>query len=210
MVRKPPPAQGRNRRLTASEEKRLLNACDAHSNPMLGWIVRLAMLTGMRQGEIESLTRDQVNLKQRTIELTETKNGSARTVPLPKDAAAVLRAAMDNPVRPIDTALIFFGEPGKDDERRPYVFKPAWLKALRSAKIKGLRFHDLRHEAVSRLIESGLNPVECRGSSFDRQASTASYLGAPLRRLAPRRASQRAAMRQSGLPFLPCGTLLAS
>ena len=160
MVRKPAPPPGRNRRLKPKEEKRLLKACDAQSNPMLGWIVRLAIYTGMRQGEIESLTRDQVSLKSRIIKLTETKNGAARTVPLTKDAAKVLREALDHPVRPIETSLIFFGEPGKDGERRPYTFKPAWFKALRSAKIKGLRFHDLRHEAVSRLVEAGLNDQE--------------------------------------------------
>ena len=160
MVRKPAPAPGRNRRLKGKEEKRLLKACDAQSNPMLGWIVRLAIYTGMRQGEIESLTRDQVNLRSRVIHLTETKNGSARTVPLTKDAAKVLREALDHPVRPIDTSLIFFGEPGKDGKRRPYSFKPAWFKAMRRAKMTGLRFHDLRHEAVSRLVEAGLNDQE--------------------------------------------------
>ncbi len=160
MVRKPAPAAGRNRRLKPTEEKRLLEACDAQSNPMLGWIVRLAIYTGMRQGEIEPLTRNQVDMKRRVIELTETKSGSARIVPLTKDAADVLKEAMENPVRPIDTGLIFFGEPGKDNKRRPYVFKPAWFKALRSANIKGLRFHDLRHEAVSRLVEAGLNDQE--------------------------------------------------
>tara|TARA_R110002049_G_scaffold20717_8_gene75940 strand:- start:5332 stop:6372 length:1041 start_codon:yes stop_codon:yes gene_type:complete len=160
MVRKPAPAPGRNRRLKPNEERRLLKACDAHSNPMLGWIVRMAIFTGMRQGEIESLTRDQVSLKSRIVTLTETKNGASRTVPLTKDAADVLREALSHPVRPIDTTLIFFGEPGKDGERRPFTFKPAWFKALRNARISGLRFHDLRHEAVSRLIEAGLNDQE--------------------------------------------------
>jgi integrase len=108
MVRKPAPPPGRNRRLKPKEEKRLLKACDAQSNPMLGWIVRLAIYTGMRQGEIESLTRDQVSFKSRVIKLTETKNGAARTVPLTKDAVKVLRKALDHPVRPIDTSLIFF------------------------------------------------------------------------------------------------------
>ncbi len=160
MVRKPAPAPGRNRRLKSSEEQRLLRACDKHSNPMLGWIVRLALETGMRQGEIETLTHGQVNLKRRIIKLTETKNGSARTVPLTKGAADVLKVAMDNPLQPKDTSLIFFGEPGRDGRRRPYTFKPAWFNALHAAKVKGLRFHDLRHEAVSRLVEAGLNDQE--------------------------------------------------
>lgn len=40
------------------------------------------------------------------------------------------------------------------------MFKPAWFKALRKAKIKGLKFHDLRHEAISRLVEGGLTDQE--------------------------------------------------
>ena len=160
MVRKPRPAAGRNRRLGPTEEKRLLEACDAHSNPMLGWIVRLALHTGMRLGEIVSLTRTQVDLKRRVIRLTETKNGSARTVPLTRLAVGVVRQAMGHPVRPINTELIFFGECGRDGRRRPYKFQPAWFRALRRANIDGLRFHDLRHEAVSRLVEAGLTDQE--------------------------------------------------
>jgi integrase len=159
-IRKPAPGKGRDRRLGADEEKTLLRACDRHSNPMLGWIVRIALHTGMRAGEIKSLLRRQVNLEKRTAHLTETKNGSARTVPLTREAVAVFRLALANPVRPIDTDLIFFGEPGRDRVRRPYEFRPAWHRTLKEAGIKGLRFHDLRHEAVSRLVEAGLGDQE--------------------------------------------------
>ncbi|MDZ7751861.1 MAG: site-specific integrase [Gammaproteobacteria bacterium] len=159
-IRKPAPHKGRNRRLAVEEEQMLLKACDQHSNPMLGWIVRLALYTGMRAGEIASLRRDQVNLDKRTVTLTETKNGTARTVPLSYAAAAVLRNALANPVRPIDTDLVFFGEPGRDKVRRPYEFRVAWHRTLQSTGIPGLRFHDLRHEAVSRLVEAGLGDQE--------------------------------------------------
>ena len=114
----------------------------------------------MRQGEILSLTRDQVDLKRRVVRLTETKNGSARTVPLNRAAPAVLQQVIRFEVRPIDTSLMFFGEPGRDGRRRPYCFHPAWTGALREARISGLRFHDLRHEAVSRLVEAGLGDQE--------------------------------------------------
>jgi integrase len=46
---------------------------------MLGWIVRVALYTGMRAGEIKGLTRRQINLDNRTVHLTETKNGSSHT-----------------------------------------------------------------------------------------------------------------------------------
>ncbi|MEE4109363.1 MAG: site-specific integrase [Halieaceae bacterium] len=159
-IRKPSPGRGRDRRLSKDEEQALLKACDKHSNPMLGWIVRIALYTGMRAGEIRTLTRRQVNLEARTVHLTETKNGSSRTVPLTRNAVAVFRQALDNPVRPLDTDLIFFGEPGRDKVRRPYEFRPAWHRTVRTAGIHGLRFHDLRHEAVSRLVEVGLGDQE--------------------------------------------------
>ena len=159
-IRKPPPGQGRNRRLSADEESTLLEACDKFSNPMLGWIVRTALFTAMRAGEITTLRRDQVDLARRVIRLTDTKNGSARTVPLTHKAENIFRMALSNPARPFDTDLIFWGEPGRDRKRRPYEFRMAWKKIIKDTKINNLRFHDLRHEAVSRLVEAGLGDQE--------------------------------------------------
>ncbi|MCZ2156514.1 MAG: site-specific integrase [Bryobacterales bacterium] len=160
IVRKPPADPGRNRRLLPDEETALLKVCDKVSNPMLGWIVRLAIHTGMRAGEIQTLRCDRINIERRVIRLDSTKNGSARTVPLTQAAAEVAQAALANSSRPKDTELVFWGEPGQDGERRPYEFNPSWRRALDKAGIKGLRFHDLRHEAVSRLIEAGLGDQE--------------------------------------------------
>ncbi|MFW2440675.1 MAG: tyrosine-type recombinase/integrase [Arenicellales bacterium] len=159
-IRKPTPPPGRDRRLSADEEQKLFKACDKHSNPMLGWIARIALYTGMRAGEIKTLTHKQVNMDNRTIHLTETKNGSVRTVPLTRAATEVFRTALNNPIRPIDTDLIFWGEPGRDGKRRPYEFRPAWTRTVKNTGIEGLRFHDLRHEAVSRLVEAGLGDQE--------------------------------------------------
>src|SRR5690606_29919454 len=80
-IRRPALPPGRERRLTADEEERLLVAVDSHSNPMLGWIVRIALETGMRSSEITSLCRSQVDLKRRVVRLLETKNTLPRTVP---------------------------------------------------------------------------------------------------------------------------------
>jgi len=159
-VRRPSPGQGRDRRLSWSEIRRMLKACDAHSNPMLGWIVRIALTTAMRQGEILSLTLDQVDLQRRIVRLSDTKNGSARTVPLSRRAVAVFREALNNPARPRDSDLIFCGEPGRDGVRRSYQTHKVWADALKRAGITNLRFHDLRHEAVSRLVERGLTDQE--------------------------------------------------
>lgn len=77
---------------------------------------RLAIETGMRQSEILGLRRGQVDLERRVVRLTDTKNNAARTVPLTKLAALVLQNALSNPVRPIDTDLVFFGEPALASE----------------------------------------------------------------------------------------------
>jgi integrase len=159
-IRKPSPGQGRNRRLNGDEEIRLLKACDEHSNPFLGWIVRIALYTSMRKSEITSLTREQINLEKRTIFLPDTKNGSVRTVPLTNKAYLAVKEALSHPIRPIDTNLIFCGEPGRDGQRRPYVINRVWPQALERAEISGLRFHDLRHEATSRFVEAGLSDQE--------------------------------------------------
>ncbi|MCP3870679.1 MAG: site-specific integrase [Gammaproteobacteria bacterium] len=159
-IRKPPPGQGRNRRLKDNEESVLLKACDEYSNPMLSWIVRTALFTSMRASEITSLRRNQVDLAHRVVRLTDTKNGSARTVTLSRKALPVLASALNYPVRPLDTDLIFWGEPGRDGNRRAYEFRMAWKKIIRDTEIKNLRFHDLRHEAVSRLVEAGLGDQE--------------------------------------------------
>ena len=159
-IRKPSPGRGRNRRLNGDEEIRLLKACDEHSNPFLGWIVRIALYTSMRKSEITSLTREQVNLEKRTIFLPDTKNGSVRTVPLTNKAYSVVKDVLSHPIRPIDTKLIFPGEPGRGGRRKPYVINRVWVQALERAEITGLRFHDLRHEATSRLVEAGLSDQE--------------------------------------------------
>lgn len=159
-IRRPAPGAGRNRRLTPAESKRLLAAVDAYSNPMFSWIVRIAMETGMRLSEIGGVRLGQVDLQKRIVKLDMTKNSSPRTVPLTKAATAAFQTAIDNPLRPPETDLVFFGEPGRDGVRRPYLFDKAWNDARKAAGLVDFRFHDLRHEAVSRLVEAGLSDQE--------------------------------------------------
>ncbi len=155
-----PAAPYRERRLAKTEAERLLAACDRHANPMLGWIVRVALHTGMRLGEIVSLQVEQVDLQRRILRLTQTKNGSARTVPLTKPAVAVFTAALADPRRPQDTDLLFCGAPGKSGKRGPYRFEKVWNDLKKRIGLADLHFHDLRHEAVSRFVELGLSDQE--------------------------------------------------
>jgi integrase len=161
-VRKPRLPGGRNRRLTPDEERRLFAECRQHSNPMLLWIVKLAIETGMRRSEVAWLRRPQVDLERRVVRLLETKNGEVRTVPLSQEATRVIGEALAHPIRPRDTDLVFWGDAreSKTGARKPYDFTEAWEGARRRAGLDDLRFHDLRHEAVSRLVEAGLSDQE--------------------------------------------------
>lgn len=159
-IRKPSPGQGRDRRLSAEEERRLLTAVNNHCNPMLGWIAHIAVETSMRSSEISGLRCQQVDLASRVVRLSHSKNGDARTVPLSQSATDVFKQALENPVRPTGCNLVFFGEPGRDGKRRPYAFSKAWGKIKKELGLVDFTFHDLRHEAISRLVEGGLSDQE--------------------------------------------------
>jgi integrase len=155
-IRMPKPGKPRQRRLEAGEEEALLQACRESGAHYLQTFVILAIETGMRFGELASVTWENLNLDKRTIYLPDTKNGSPRTVPL---STRALNAIQLQP-RAINGRL-FSAKPGS--------IRSAFLIALTKAQdtqphsknfLRELRFHDLRHEAVTRLFEKGLNPIE--------------------------------------------------
>jgi len=146
-IRIPKPGKPRQRRLRPGEEEALLASCAASSATYLHSLVVLAIETGMRFGELVSITWNNVDLAARTIHLPDTKNGHARTVPLSKRALEAIRAV------PSENGKVFTGKSGSIRAAFGAVLK-------RSGVGSDLRFHDLRHEAVTRLFEKGLNPIE--------------------------------------------------
>ncbi len=147
LVRRPRLGPGRERRLIGDEETRLLIACDADSDPWLGEIVRLAIETGMRQGELCSLAWKDVDLVSGVATLRDTKNGEARVVPLSAAARDILRRLQKSTIGivfPVDQNAL----------------KMRFRRACTRASIDGLRFHDLRHEATSRFFERGLGIMD--------------------------------------------------
>lgn len=131
----------RNRRLEAGEEKKLLSAC-AEGPAWLAPVVSLAIETAMRRGEIASLSEDKI--AGAIARLPMTKNGRARQVPLSPAAQKALQAAR----KAADGRLRM---PPADDISR------AFCAAVKAAGLTDLHFHDLRHEATSRLFERGLS-----------------------------------------------------
>lgn len=147
IVRKPKPSPGRDRRLTSSEERRLSKYFQVR-NTELYTIFHLALETGMRQGEILSLQWEHIDLQHGVAHLPVTKNGSVRDVPLSRRARNLLH---ELPVQ-LSGTVFHYKSTG---------FKSAWRVALQKLKIENLHFHDLRHEAISRLFELGtLNVME--------------------------------------------------
>lgn len=141
-VRKPKSPPGRDRRLTAREERLILRYAHGHVNPELYSIVVLALTTAMRQGEILSLRWEHINFKSRVAHLPETKNGSKRDVPLAvkaRDALMRLGVKQEGPV---------FHYTG-------HGIKSTWRFMCIRLGIEDLHFHDMRHEAISRLFELG-------------------------------------------------------
>lgn len=157
-VRRPTVARGRDRRLLPGEEERLLKACAASRASMLAPAVRVALETGMRMGEILALDWRYIDLPGRVATLLDTKNGDVRHVPLSTAALSAIAALP----RHLGDSRVFW------TWKRPDSLENAWRRAVAAAGLEDLRFHDLRHEAVSRLFELGLNPMEVASISGHR------------------------------------------
>lgn len=189
LVSRPRFQNARNRRLSAEEEKYLIAALESGGRDEGGkftegtrntWAapaVKLALETAMRQGEIMSLAWANVDLDVPTAYLPLTKNGEARTVPLSRKAVSVLK----------EMSKRHQEEQGEEEQSKPIgqvfpitqnALKHAWLRALFRAQkdyerdckkagrkpdpgfLNDLRFHDLRHEATSRIAEKLSNILE--------------------------------------------------
>jgi integrase len=137
---------GRVRYLTDDERQRLLDACERNSR--LSALVRLALLTGMRRGELMELEWNRVDLGRGLVSLARAKAGP-RAVALSSAAVAALR---DLHGRRVLGWKRVFAEPPHGQVKFP---RAAWKRALAEAGIKNFRFHDLRHCFASALLTAG-------------------------------------------------------
>jgi integrase len=147
LISKPKAPPPRERRLYPAEEALLLKAAQRSKSPLLYPAIVLALETGMRRGELLSLKWCDVDLEQRLATLQITKTGRPRTIPLTQRATAMISSLK-----------------GRDPDRvlpaTPNALRLAWQRLTKRSEIENLTFHDLRHEAVSRLFEKGLSIPE--------------------------------------------------
>jgi integrase len=155
-IKRMPPSQGRTKRVNLQLESLLLSSCDQLSLSLLRSIIEFAIQTGMRRGEIMGLTWADIDLPNRKAYLHHTKNGEPRQVPLTRQAMAVLTALSrdEEKVFPMSMTCL-----RSQFERIKEHAKLKW-DDKGSNPFEDLRFHDLRHEALSRLSDSGLNVIE--------------------------------------------------
>lgn len=114
-------------------------------------LILFAIETAMRLNEIISLKWSDLNESDKTIIIRDRKHptekqGNDQEVPLLGDAFAIVKR------QPSNNERIFPVTDGTVSSIFP--------RACQALKIKDLRFHDLRHEGVSRLFEQGLSIME--------------------------------------------------
>lgn len=145
----------RIRRLSAQEEQAIMerySRIDGRAEIPMGSIIQFALLTARRQEEICSLRWDDVDFEKGIGWLDDVKHprykvGNCRSFRLLDAAAAIIKA-----------------QPRTEDPRVfPFKAKSvgaSFIRTCRLLDIKDLHFHDLRHEATSRLFEKGYSIQE--------------------------------------------------
>jgi integrase len=144
-----------------------------HLRPM----VLLALNTGMRRGELFSLTWSAVDFEAGivTVRAESAKSGQTRPIPLNSEAMTVLTTWRKRQGDAAD-GLVF---PGKDGARLTNITK-SWAGVVKAAKLSKFNFHDLRHSFASKLVERGtdLNTVrELLGHSEIKTTLIYAHLG---------------------------------
>jgi integrase len=156
--------------LDPADEKKLLDACADNRSRSLLPAVLLALNTGMRYSELRLLQWKQVDLERQTVRVgkSKTEAGTGRIIPLNDRATKVLQFWGDQFPDREDEHFVFpserYGAGGNKFEPTVYDVTPtqainSWKEAWESVKETAgvsIRFHDLRHTCVTRMLEGGV------------------------------------------------------
>lgn len=148
MVRKPKIRNSRERRLSVEEWKALVEADSALQNRSILHIIEFAIETAMRKGELLRARWTDVNIRLSTLHIPVTKNGYPRTIPLTPRALEILSSIEKKAA----SSTIF--------SVKYNTLATRWEDLVRVAGIRDCRWHDLRHEGISRHFERGLSIPE--------------------------------------------------
>ena len=145
-IKRPSDSVARDRRLTPTEKKQLSSESLRTGSQELHLAILIALNTGMRQGEILKLKWDDIDFGRNQIIVRDTKNGSNRVIVL----SSTLKNELLN-VRQSSEKLFTITASG---------LQKSFRKLTTRLQIRNLRFHDLRHEAISSFFEIGLSVPE--------------------------------------------------
>ena len=155
------PATGVKRFTVVSERTRFLSADDVQAilqkckedltSPWLYPLVKLALNTGMRQGELLSLEWKAVNFERDTINVLQTKTMRWKTISINTDALEALNWLQSNRYGDYLFMWPWGGMVGKT------TVYDAFKRACKAAGIEDFHFHDLRHTFPSHLVMAGVD-----------------------------------------------------
>jgi integrase len=188
------PEEKRERWLSTEEIERLCDSLDKHPSQSSANAIRLMLLTGARRGEVMTAKWEDFNLElgMWTKPSHHTKQKRTEHVPLSAPALQLLAAMKEKS----DTPFLF---PGAVAGKPLQDIKKTWAGLCRTAKLRGVRMHDLRHTYASHLVSSGMSlPIVGRLLGHTQPQTTARYAHLaddPLRRATNRFASIVAAAR---------------
>ena len=161
MIKKPRVPDGRTRVLSEDEKTRIISAIQQSRpcvcNVWLSAAIEFALATAMRLGEITSLLWKDVDLSNRTAFLPITKNGHCRYVPLSNKAIKILEALPREGERvfPVNRLSL----------------STAFTRYSRKAGVEDMRFHDLRHTAITSMSGKLTNVIELSSVTGHRSLS---------------------------------------
>lgn len=138
----------RERFLTESEARKLLNELALSENPDLLNIVSLLLMTGCRRGEILGARWKDVDFERGIFTIPITKQGKPHTLPMTE---AIKKFLQNLPSRGISEYIFPNLKTSKPYKSIFY----SWDRARKKAEMPELRLHDLRHSFASFLINSG-------------------------------------------------------
>lgn len=161
---------------TQEEEKKFIEVlkeykpkknCNYYKNQFL-----ISLMTGMRMGEINALTPDDIDLINNEIHISKTVTNTidgvckigqstktftgTRTIPIPPSLIPVIKNALDEFV-PNKNNLIFFNKNGKSDVISTRQVNNTFIRLCKKAEIKPLGQHMLKHTYATRCIEAKIN-----------------------------------------------------
>ena len=145
-IKRPSDSVVRDRRLTPIEKEQLLSESLRTGSQQLHLAILIALNTGMRQGEILKLKWNDIDFDRNQITVRDTKNGSNRVIVISSALRGTLVTAQQNKEK-----LFTITASG---------LQQSFRKLTTRLQIRNLRFHDLRHEAISSFFELGLSVPE--------------------------------------------------